>query len=51
VKILENTVGDLLGYVCQAAIEEAAPFGKWPDDMRRMIGANFRDITFTFYYY
>jgi hypothetical protein len=50
-EVLENTVGDLLGYVCQAAISEAAPFGKWPDDMRRMIGANFREITFTFYYY
>ena len=50
-KITGNTVGDLLGYVCQEAIEQAAPFGKWPPDMRRMIGANFREITFTFYYY
>ena len=50
-KITKNTVGDLLGYVCQEAIEQAAPFGKWPPDMRRMIGANFREITFTFYYY
>jgi outer membrane biosynthesis protein TonB len=50
-KINGNTVGDLLGYVCQEAIEQAAPFGKWPPDMRRMIGANFREITFTFYYY
>jgi hypothetical protein len=51
VKILENGVGDVLSYVCQAAIEQAAPFGKWPDDMRREIGANFREITFTFDYY
>jgi hypothetical protein len=50
-KITKNTVGDLLGYVCQEAIEQAAPFGKWPPDMRRMVGANFREITFTFYYY
>ena len=50
-KIASNTVGDLLGYVCQAAIEQASPFGKWPPDMRRMVGANFREITFTFYYY
>ena len=48
---LENTVGQLLGYLCQEAIEEAAPFAKWPPDMARMIGANYRDITFTFYYY
>lgn len=50
-KITKSTVGELLGYVCQEAIDQAAPFGKWPPDMRRMIGANFREITFTFYYY
>jgi hypothetical protein len=48
---LDNTVGQMLGYLCQEAIEEAAPFAKWPPDMSRMIGANYRDITFTFYYY
>ena len=48
---LENTVGEMLGYVCQSAVEEAAPFASWPQDMQRMIGANFREITFTFYYY
>ncbi|HUC83628.1 MAG TPA: hypothetical protein VL970_00440 [Candidatus Acidoferrales bacterium] len=48
---LDNTVGELLGYLCQEAIEEAAPFAKWPPDMARMIGSNSRDITFTFYYY
>jgi hypothetical protein len=46
-----NSVGELLGYLCQEAIEEAAPFAKWPPDMVRMIGANYREITFTFYYY
>ena len=44
-------VGELLEYVCQEAIEQAAPFGKWPPDMLRMVGANYRKITFTFYYY
>jgi len=48
---LENTVGDLLGYVCQKAISDPAPFEAWPSDMRRMVGANFREVTFTFYYY
>ena len=48
---LENTVGELLGYLCQEAIEEAAPFAPWPADIRREIGANYRDVTFTFYYY
>ena len=46
-----NTVGDVLGYLCQEAIQQAAPFEKWPSDMRRMVGTNYREITFTFYYY
>jgi hypothetical protein len=50
-EILENTVGDLLGYVCQEAVTDPSPFAPWPSDMRRMVGANFREITFTFYYY
>jgi len=48
---LENNVGEVLGYLCQESVEEAAPFAKWPPDMVRMIGQNYRDITFTFYYY
>ncbi len=49
--VLQNTVGDLLGYVCQKAINDPAPFKPWPEDMRRLVGANSREITFTFYYY
>jgi hypothetical protein len=46
----ENTVGEMLGYVCQEAVEESAPFAKWPPEMMRTIGANYREITFSFYY-
>jgi hypothetical protein len=49
--VLQNTVGDLLGYVCQKAISDPAPFARWPTDMRQMVGENYREITFTFYYY
>ena len=49
--VLQNSVGDLLGYVCQKAINDPAPFKSWPEDMRRSVGANSREITFTFYYY
>jgi hypothetical protein len=49
--VLQNTVGDLLGYVCQKAVSDPAPFALWPSDMRRDIGKNYREITFTFYYY
>jgi hypothetical protein len=50
-KVLGNTVGDVLGYVCQKAVTDPAPFAPWPAEMRRMIGENYREITFTFYYY
>ncbi len=50
-KVLGNTVGDVLGYVCQKAVTDPAPFAPWPGDMRRMIGEDYREITFTFYYY
>ena len=50
-QVLENTVGDVLGYVCQKAVTDPAPFAPWPADMRRIIGENYREITFTFYYY
>ena len=49
-EVLENTVGDLLGYVCQESVTDPT-FEPWPSDMRRMVGANFREIVFTFYYY
>ena len=49
--VLENTVGDLLGYVCQKAISDPAPFAPWPAEMRQMVEKSYREITFTFYYY
>jgi len=46
----ENTVGDLLGYVCQKAIIDSQPFERFPSDMRAKLG-NYADVQFTFYYY
>ena len=50
-KVLENTVGDVLGYVCQKSVTDPAPYSPWPREMRQLIGENYREITFTFYYY
>jgi hypothetical protein len=50
-KMVENTVDLALAMLCQSAIKDPSPFRPWPSDMKRLIGANFRDITFTFYYY
>jgi len=45
----DNTAGEVLGYICEKAILDPAPFPTWPNEMRRMIGEN-RQITFTFFY-
>ncbi len=49
-KVLENDVTQLLSYLCEAAIRDPAPFDPWPTDMKRMIDARYREVTFTFYY-
>jgi outer membrane biosynthesis protein TonB len=47
--ISENSAGEVLGYICEKAVIEPAPYPPWPIEMRRMIPDN-RQITFTFYY-
>jgi hypothetical protein len=49
-EMTDNNVGELLALICQKAVLDPAPYAKWPSDMRRMIGENFREVTFTFYY-
>jgi hypothetical protein len=51
IKLVEHTVDLALSLLCQSAIQDPAPYAKWPSDMRRLIGADFRDVTFTFFYY
>ena len=49
-KVGDSEVGEILSLLCQRAILDPAPYARWPDDMRRMIGNNYREVTFTFYY-
>jgi hypothetical protein len=46
----ENTVGDVLGLLCQKAILDPAPFQPWPTVMRQQVGVDYRDVRFTFFY-
>jgi outer membrane biosynthesis protein TonB len=48
--VAENTVDEMLSLLCQKAVTDPAPYARWPSDMRRMIGADYRDVRFTFYY-
>jgi hypothetical protein len=50
VKVVENTVDEILCYLCRKAIMDPAPFARWPSDMRRMANADYRDVRFSFYY-
>lgn len=49
--VAENTVGEFLGSLCQLAITDPAPYPKWPLEMQRLFGGDFRDVRFTFFYY
>ncbi|MEI6194046.1 MAG: hypothetical protein WCS42_06925, partial [Verrucomicrobiota bacterium] len=51
IKVLEDSVDAGQVVICQKAISSSAPFPPWPQDMKRMIGANYRVMTFTFNYY
>jgi len=50
-RVNEETVGELLTLLCQRAVTDPAPYAPWPSDMRRLIGENHREVTFTFYYH
>ena len=49
-KVEENTVGDILGYICQRAVTDPARYADWSNAMRQWFGADYRDVTFTFFY-
>jgi hypothetical protein len=50
-KLVDSTVDYTLAVVCQSAVRDPAPYAPWPGDMKRLVGADFREVTFTFYYY
>lgn len=49
-EVEEDTVGVIQSLLCQRAISDPAPYGKWPSDMHRLVGAEYRQIRFSFYY-
>lgn len=50
-KIMESEVGDTLAFMCETAIIKPQPFNRWPAIMRQEVGADTREITFTFHYH
>lgn len=49
-KLVESDVGEIYSTICQLAITKPAPYESWPMDVRKMVGGNYRDVRFTFYY-
>ena len=47
----QTDVGEVLGLICQRAVEDPAPYAPWPRDMRATFTQGYRDIRFTFVYY
>jgi hypothetical protein len=48
-KILENSLDDQCGDAMVKALMERSPYGPWPEDVRRKLGADEREIKLTIY--
>jgi hypothetical protein len=49
-RVHENEVSEILAFLCQRAVLDPAPFAPWPSDLRRLVGADHREVRFTFHY-
>jgi outer membrane biosynthesis protein TonB len=49
-KVVQNTVDELLCLLCQKAILDPSPFARWPAEMRRLNSSDSREVRFTFFY-
>ena len=47
---VESSVDDIMTYLCKRAVLDPAPYARWPSQMRQMIGADYREVRFTFFY-
>ncbi len=51
VKVLEYTAGELAAYLCSQAIKDCGRLPAWSNEMRKEIGQDYRDVSFTFHYH
>ncbi|MEK7686267.1 MAG: energy transducer TonB [Verrucomicrobiota bacterium] len=50
IQVDENEVSETLSWICQRAVQDPAPFAPFPNDLRRMLGEDYREVRFTFHY-
>jgi len=46
----ESEVSPILGLMCLRAIQDPAPYGAWPLELVRLVGRDYREVRFVFYY-
>jgi len=49
-KVKESDADPILALLSQRAVQDPAPYSKWPEDMRRAVARHFREVTFTFHF-
>lgn len=49
-RVVESDVGEIFTTICELAVTKPAPYEKWPPDLRKIVGTDYRDVRFTFYY-
>jgi hypothetical protein len=49
-EVTSSEVGELYGQMCALAIQKPSPFDPWPREMKLAMGAEYREVRFTFYY-
>jgi hypothetical protein len=48
--VKEADVNETLSYICERAVQEPAPYQKFPADLRRLLPNDYREVRFTFFY-
>jgi hypothetical protein len=48
--VQEAEVNETLSYICERAVQEPAPYQKFPSDLRRLLPNDYREVRFTFFY-
>ncbi|HHY87258.1 MAG TPA: hypothetical protein GYA07_17230 [Verrucomicrobia bacterium] len=49
-EVVDTTVGLTLTLICEQAIRDPAPYGKWPRELRLLVEKDYREIQFGFHY-
>jgi hypothetical protein len=47
-EVAVNEVGEQFASICKRAVIESAPFLPWPPEMKRMVGATYREVSSSF---